>query len=275
MNGIAGKSLRKVSTKKNKSRTSKRCHNLFIYRLKLFLFYTIVMSIILFVGLMVISTTLFKISKIEVLNNGDKYKEEEIINYSGIELGENLIFLNKSLCEKNIYTQMPYIGSVRINRYIPNKVSIKVEDAIPFSMVYIDGIYLVLDKNNKVIEERAEPNDDLLIVKGIDISNAELSKILEYNNNEKFNIYSSLVNSIDAIGLDNILEINLINPLDIYINYDNRIKIVLGSSENIDYKLRVADKIIKESVPLNESGILDVSLSYEDNHSYFTPSYII
>ncbi len=275
MSDITEEGLESITTKKKKSRISKRRHNLFVYRLKLFLFYTIVMSIILFVGLMVISVTLFKISKIEVLNNGEKYTEEEIINSSGIELGGNLIFLNKSLCENNIYTQMPYIGSVKINRYIPNKVSIKVEDAIPFSMVYIDDVYLVLDKNNKVIEERAEPIDSLLIVKGIDISSAELSRVVEYNNNEKFNIYSSLVNSIDTIGLDNILEINLTDLLDIYINYDNRIKILLGSSENIDYKLRVANKIIKESVPLNESGILDVSLSYEDNHSYFTPSYII
>ena len=53
--------------------------------------------------------------------------------------------------------------------------------------------------------------------------------------------------------------------------YQNRIAIVIGIPQNIDYKLRNAYNIIQTRLPSDAEGILDVSVSDSDyKTSYFT-----
>ena len=61
----------------------------------------------------------------------------------------------------------------------------------------------------------------------------------------------------------------MLDPLNIMIKYQDRIKIQVGSVDNLDYKLKTASLILSDEIQDNERGILNVSISQDEGRSYF------
>lgn len=110
-----------MSRRSSRSRTRRRNRGRFGPLFKL-------MCIIgIFVALTVGATVFFRVERISV-SGGRRYTQEDIIAASGIQIGDNLYALNKVRIDRNIRTQLPYVGELSINRVLPSTIVIQVTE---------------------------------------------------------------------------------------------------------------------------------------------------
>ena len=81
----------------------------------------------------------FKIHTVEVQGN-TIYSANEVIAASGIQSGDNLFTLNKEAAAGNIKAGLPYVETVSINRFLPDKVVIEVKES--------DAVFAVTSDTN-------------------------------------------------------------------------------------------------------------------------------
>lgn len=85
------------------------------------------------------ATVFFQVETLAVTGN-QRYTQEEIIAASGVELGDNLFWINKYQIEETIRQQLPYIGTIEIHRGLPSTLTFAVEEweAVARVEVYSD-----------------------------------------------------------------------------------------------------------------------------------------
>ena len=62
-----------------------------------------------------------------VVSGNRRYTEQEIIDSTGVEIGDNMFLLNKFAISSQITAQLPYIETVSIRRSLPDTLVITVE----------------------------------------------------------------------------------------------------------------------------------------------------
>lgn len=70
----------------------------------------------------------FKVNTVEVQGNAI-YSAEEIRSASGIQKGDNLFTLNKEAAAGSIKVSLPYVETVSIIRFLPDKIVIEVKES--------------------------------------------------------------------------------------------------------------------------------------------------
>lgn len=212
--------------------------------------------------------TVFSIKDVYAESNV-KYDSETIIKVSGIERGDNLCLLNSASSEMRICRELSYIEEASVVKLFPNKVKIETNIAEPKFNLLHEEKYLLVSRGGKILEERDEPQPEVPLLTGLNFSISEESKIT-YESEE---IQKALV-SIFQFFEDNRLlaacEVDVSDIENITINYDNRIRIILGNGEDIEYKLLTAHEIITGKIRNSETGTLNLSSLTKDNRSYFT-----
>ena len=191
----------KVKVKPNEQTEKARKRSLIL--LKSIIVITLITGVILFLLL----SPVFNITEIMVENNSIIPKEE-VIELSNIKIGDNIFRVSKIITEKKM-KQNPYIESIKLNRKIPNKLSIIVKErkatyAMQIdetSFAYINNQGYILEINSQIanlpqIKSYVTEN----IVPGARLSNEDLEKlevVLKIMNIANSNQIGSLITSID------------------------------------------------------------------------------
>ena len=99
----------------------------------------------------------------------------------------------------------------------------------------------------------------------------EIKEIINKEGNilENFKQVAKIKHYIPLI--EKIKLIDFSDPLNIIINYDNRINMKMGTFEKVDYKFRTAKELINNKISDLEKGDLDLSKLSNGNRSYFNP----
>ncbi len=95
------------------------------------------------------TATLFSLKSIDV-SNCKHLTRDEIIGLAGLEIGKDLLGINLKLVGEHIL-QNPWVETVRINRFIPDSVSIAVTEREPVAIINMGFIYY-LDKKGNVFK---------------------------------------------------------------------------------------------------------------------------
>lgn len=256
---------------KNKSYVKKTMKNPMLQKLKVFTLYSSLLLAVIFVGVFLSLTVLFKIQVIQV-DSDTRYNKDDIISAIGIKKGENLFLSARNIDKKNIQKLMPYIDEVNIIRKIPNKVVVKVKESSPKGIIYSDSKYILIDDKARILEILDEPIDNIMIIRVNDVKSTNPSDIVEFKNDDIKAIMYKILDEIKQNNIsDDITQIDMTDPLNIMIKYQDRIKIQVGSVDNLDYKFKTASLILSDEIKANERGILNVSISQDEGRSYFLP----
>ena len=95
----------------------------------------------------------FKVSQIEVVG-ASMYEDTQVIEASGIEIGDSIFFIRESAAGLGITNSLPYIDEVRIVRSLPDTVTIEVTESYPIASFSSEGSWWIIDKNAKILEEK-------------------------------------------------------------------------------------------------------------------------
>ena len=84
---------------------------------------------------------------------------------------------------------------------------------------------------------------------------------------------AQLINEINANEIDNITVISISDPQNIFVTYDNKIVLKLGTTSNLDKKFAHAAATIEARTDNRDTGILDLSaISASHMSASFVPS---
>lgn len=109
------------------------------------------MIVVLAVAALIGSAVLFRVEGFSLGGEG-RYSKDEIVNASGIDVGDCLMWINLNKAEDRITKTLPYIESVTIKRKLPHTVSIEYKQAKVFYGVCVDGTWALTDTKYKVVE---------------------------------------------------------------------------------------------------------------------------
>ena len=138
-----------------------------------------------------------------------------------------------------------------------------------------------ISKNSKILEQVVKRDFDIPNIVGCKLKSPKVGQKTNKENSKVMTVIKEIALSIDKNRVTGIKEINVSDMSDIELNYDNRIKIVIGMPEYVDYKIRTAMTIIMQKLSQDDKGRLNCSNLVEgrtdnkDNASYFQPDRIV
>lgn len=261
----------RTSPQKSKPRKIKEPTSPKVRRRRTLIWYACTIAVLLIVCCILSVTLFFKIDNI-VIDGKTRYDNNEILKYCGVETGQNLILCDTETGVREIQEKFPYIGTVDIERKLFNTVIVHVKEAEPASIIESKGNYIILSAEGKILEIADEKKYDVPILKGAKVKDAKLSSTVKYEDDSLQKIIQEVIEAINDHGIENVKEIDISNPANIRFTYSDKITVLIGTPENIDYKLKTAVLIIEKNLDDNAEGTLDVSLCNPDGgKSYFSP----
>lgn len=217
----------------------------------------------LLIGAILSVNLLFKIETIDVeYTVGSSYTPEQIIALLGFSKGDNLFRFRVEETQQKLTQALPYLESVEIHRRLPNTVKLIVTPASERYAINSDFGWAVLSESLKVLRVEVERPLELVALDGILAITPVAGNVAVFDTGDAaVTTLRQLTQALTAQGMDNISEINLGNELELSFLYAGRVRVVLGTTNELDAKIEWAKDLLVESRQIGESeqGTLDVS----------------
>ena len=222
-------------------------------KIKRFLTAFSIFFVIAVISVMLSLTVFFKTERI-IVTGETRYAQDEIVELSGIEAGENIFLCDKAAASKKIVDALPFVAQANVGFVIPNAITIEIVEEVP-SYVIGDNYY------------------NLPVVHGTEMTTNVIGEYADFTDEDITNILNQLVNVLEAYEFDKVTVIDISDTANIKFVYDDRITVIIGYPEDISYKVKTAQTIINEKLDPNNTGLikgtLDVSMCKETSKSYF------
>lgn len=276
-------------------------------RLSAYIVYYVIFGILAVVILAVLSTTvLFNLSKYRI--TGDTvYTEQQIIDATGVNVGDNLILMDAGAVKDRLIAALPYVDKVEVSRNIFTcALEIKLNPATAVANVKKNDLYYLVSENGRIMDaELKTPDKNCVIVLGFEPEYAKsgdflsvtdegsrnmLTKLLravktydeiddenEYEAQQKYDCVFALIELCNELGIsEHIKTIDVSSIYGIKLSYDNKLTLELGDMTDAKLKLTVAKNLIEKGEFDGEKGILVLSQLSENTYNMkvtFRPEY--
>lgn len=237
------------------------------------------------VGAILSVTVLFKVKHI-VVENLDKttpantgiYTENAILGALAVPLEENLFAFSVAEKQAAMELQLPYLETIRVRRRLPGTVVVQVAPATETWCAKTEAGFLVLSAGLKVLKVADAAPAELPLITGYGVTAATAGRPLTPDAADQADQLEDLLAALKAEGVtDQVTRIDMGRGTDACFVYQGRVKVVLGTFNNLEYKVGVAALLLKnetgEYLSASDRGTLDVSAQLEDTvHRFpFTP----
>lgn len=231
------------------------------------------------VGVYLTVTMLFKINTLEVAVDGEVvqevggYSSAEILQALGVHAEENIFSFDPAEKAAALEKQFPLLENIRVERDCPNTVVVRTNAATAVYAMQTSGGWLSLSAGLKILDQdSAQP--DLIILCGGEPVSATPGTQLEFETgpsgpssgsaasdsaasgeagpptDKRLESLNTLLAALDSseLGAD-VTRIEFEDPEQMAFLYQGRISVLLGTLNELDYKLRLAKYVL-----LNEDG---------------------
>lgn len=214
----------------------------------------------------------FQVNTFEIQGN-ENYSEDAVIIASGIQQGDSILLVDKGEVVSQIMTKLPYVQYATVSRQLPGTVVIEVKEgkAVASLQSEYEEFWLIDDTGKlmeQVSEERAasvtrlEGLSALLPVAGDQVRLSE-------EDQERLDVALSLIEQLDRYSLaEQIVSIDVTQLYNIVMYYTTRFEVQLGSTEELDYKIKYLAYAL-ESLE-DKSGLIDLTFD-QDRIARFLP----
>jgi len=221
--------------------------------------YALAFIITLMAAVVLSLTVFFPINEINI-KGGDRYPEEEIIAVSGISKDQNLFTCDTEGAARAIENSFPYLENVEVIRSLPGRITIVADEAIPIGAVKKDGGWVLLSGQGKVLETTegdAQP-PHIPEIRGIALASAEEGAPAAPDS-ERMNQLLELAAALRRYKIEKVYGYDFSERVNVKVNVGDRLLFGLGIMTEIDYKIRMADKLIREELDPADRGTVDLS----------------
>ena len=232
-----------------------------------------VLSVLLTAVAVVAALTLFfKVDQVVVSGNS-RYSAEEIIEVSGVEQGDNLILMDKYHIAEKLYTELPYITEVRINRKLPDVLMVEVVETQAVAAIKGGSSTWLMDSGGKLLEVvSASMAKKYITLEGLTAESPAISGKLKLGEESTISAQRllELMQALKQWGmLERTTSLDASDPDYMVLSYDGRFQVEMFYDADFDFKLNCLQAAVAQLEP-NETGTIRMTMK-DDNEVRFIP----
>ena len=241
-----------------------------------YLVYAAIILAVVIIGAVLSLTVLFKTEHI-VVSGTDVYSAKDIIDASGLIMGDNIFTAPKGRASDRIEKKFPDIEEAKVTFSIPDTIKIHITMANPAYVIEGTAGYYVVSDMGKVLSVCATDDEaEVPLIEGVSAQSRVPGEYVEYSDDIATTSLQEMFRAFREFKCEKITLVNVETTkggtLKFRYVYDDRIVVYLGTPDNLTYKIHAADAILKEKIDVNDSsvaGTLDASNCYETKKCYF------
>lgn len=227
-------------------------------------------------GIYLTVTMLFKISAIQVrtadgvVSEAGGYSSEQIVQALGVNLEENIFSFDPASKAAALEQVFPMLENIRVERDYPGTVVIQVTEAQPAYTMQTSGGWLTLSASLKILSsDGAQPAGLPTLYGGEPVSQTpgtqlsfeqpapassaasdsaasdSASGTAEEAGDKRLDSLNTLLAALDALGMrGDVTRIEFADPEEMAFLYQDRISVLLGTLNELDYKLKLAQHVL-------------------------------
>lgn len=227
------------------------------------IYYILLGAIMTIVCVTLSLTVFFNIAKLNT-SGSSVYSSEQILAAVNARKGDNLLRLNVGKLESQALETLTSAESVEIKRHFPDQLDIIVTDGDPVLQVSFGGMFYQFTESGRLIGVTETAAVDGQVVEGPDPTGLEVGQYMEGLGKEQQDSFSTWRTIRDAIynySIQDISAMQLTDPLQLRVYYQNRIEINLGTLTEMDIKIATLKSILYDSgsVGVDEMGVIDLT----------------
>ena len=218
-------------------------------------------------GIYLTMTMLFRINSIQVQTPDGKqvteiagYTADSILQQMGVQLEENIFSFEPGEKAAVLEQNFPLLGSIKVIRDYPNTVVVQVTEAVPAYAVQNGSKWLVISDKWKILSEESTqpeglctlyggklqdttPGQGFWFVEDADAASASGSEAAESESavsteTARMEALRTLVSKLEEYGLSqDVTRLEVADTEQIAFLYQDRISVLLGTLNDLDYKL--------------------------------------
>lgn len=204
----------------------------------------------------------FRVHTVEVQGN-KIYSQEQVIEASGLEVGENLLSVNRAAVAGKIKARMPYVRDVSVSPVMPDTVVIQVKESDIAALVRSDvGAQWYLNTDGRVLGSTVDGFQGQIVeLTGFTVTAPKTGEPAVASEGQSENMEAALqvIRQMEGTGLmEEITVLNATKAYDLILYSGNRLEIRLGGSEQLDYKIQYLQLVLEE-LESYQTGIVDLT----------------
>lgn len=192
------------------------------------------------------------------------YTAQEITEAGKISEGINLYSFRGSTLEESVTFACPYISHLTVDRRVPDTVNIIAteETAVYYAEIY--GEYKLISESLRVLDtvDEDELPDGLIKLKLPAISYAVAGRQIVFASERRMSDIKQLLNDVAQSDLaDRLCAVDLRDKYNVRALCDNLYLLVIGENEDTAYKLRVAARVLDDSMFIGNENKYRIDLT--------------
>ena len=202
----------------------------------------------------------FKVETITVTGNS-RYTAKQIVEAGGMQVGDNMFFLNKYKASEKITASLPYVETVRISRKLPNTLVVTVTECTAPAAVAQDGKLWLLSGDGKIVDEKTGDGKQYALVKGLSLLDPQVGTDIQVPEEEQSSaqLLLTLLGLLrDKNMLSDVQTIDLSDTASVVMGYLDRFDVTFRWDADFDYKLDYLLAVV-ERLEVNETGSIDMT----------------
>ena len=212
-------------------------------------------------GIIFLMSVLLRVSDIRVEGNVH-YTDQEIINATGLETGDNIFFFDKFSTISRAYTKLPYLEEVTVERQLPGRLTLRVVESKAMAYLFVDGEEWTIDSGCKILGKAVEGEaEELIPIYGIQPGTLMIGERLQRadGSEERVDYLAALLGQIEDRGLASETEwIDFSDTNKVFFKYTDKYQVVIGKGENVEHKFAMLMSVLSQ-LKEGDVGTIDVS----------------
>lgn len=225
------------------------------------------MIMLAFVAAVVLGVAIFfQVNEVQVQGNMI-YSAEQIEASSGVEIGDNLLMVNRAAVVGSVQAQLPYVQSVSVGRILPDTVVIRVQESEIAGLVEADvGSKWYVNTAGRILGSSVDGfRGQIVELTGFTITApaAGSQAVASVDMEENMTAALMVLTEMEGSGLiEKVTSIDTEKSYDIHLYCGDQYDILLGGSDQLDYKVWYLQGVLQQLQPY-QAGIIDLTFDQE------------
>lgn len=216
----------------------------------------------------------FKVDTVSV-SGLDKYNYDTVVEASGIQNGDSLLFFSRAEVSSRIRQALPYVNTVRIGITLPGTVNIVIEEvAVTYAIRDTQDRWWLISAGGTVVEKTDSLTADRhTMIEGVRLETpsvgvaARAEEVTESTDvpvtvtgTDRLNVALSILQGLEKNELlGEFTVINVDSPYNLQLWYGSSYQFKLGDSTDLNRKLAYVKGALPKILSDYPAGTLDVS----------------
>lgn len=227
------------------------------------------------------------------------YTVAQVVETMGVSLGDHLLEMDLEAMAQTLEQQLPWLENVRVRYRLPNTLVVQADPAHPRYALASEDQWATVSSRLKVLQLDSqqpqglvsldagkaavqvgqqlvlqtdpEPVDEAAILGQEDLSNEEKTAALEKArqeaqtaaqeaSNQRMESLRLLLQTLDKWNLSaDVTSVTVADDMEMQFGYQGRIQVLVGTSNQLDYKIQFSAEILAHQLSASDRGTLDSS----------------